>query len=136
MVQGTARYIDTAIGDAIEASIREEMRKSAETCNVEYSLEYDKKYHIPVVNDPDQTEKVHQAVNKVLGDEAYIPAKTHTMGAEDFAFYVNRVPGCMFWLGTGEDCAPIHSNKFDFNDDSIMNGILVLCSLMFGDRLE
>jgi amidohydrolase len=136
VVQGTTRYIDTAIGEAIEASIREEMRKSAETCNVEYSLEYEKKYYIPVVNDSDQTENLRLAVNKVLGDEAYIPAKTHTMGAEDFAFYVNRVSGCMFWLGTGEDCAPIHSNKFDFNDDSIMNGILVLCSLMFGDLLE
>ncbi len=136
VVQGTTRYIDTSTGDAIEASIRDELRKSAETCNVEYTLEYDRKYHIPVINDPDQTEILHQAVNKVLGEGAFIPAKTHTMGAEDFAFYLDRVPGCMFWLGTGDDCAPIHSNTFDFNDDSIMNGILVLSSLMFGDKLE
>jgi len=136
IVQGTTRYIETATGDAIEASIRDELRKSADTCNVEYSLEYDRKYHIPVINDPDQTKLLHRSVNKVLGDGAYIPAKTHTMGAEDFAFYLDRVPGCMFWLGAGEDCAPIHSNTFDFNDDSIMTGILVLCSLMFGDNLE
>ena len=136
VIQGTTRYIDTSTGDTIEASIREEVRKSAETCNVEYALEYDRKYHIPVINDPGQTEVLHQAVKKVLGDGAYIPAKTHTMGAEDFAFYLDKVPGCMFWLGAGEDCAPIHSNTFDFNDDSIMNGILVLSSLMFGDELE
>lgn len=136
VVQGTTRYIDIPTGNAIEESIREELRKSAETCNVEYSLEYERKYHIPVINDPDQIEILQKAVSKVLGEGAYIPAETHTMGAEDFAFYLDRVPGCMFWLGAGEDCAPIHSNTFDFNDDSIMNGILVLSSLMFGDNLE
>ena len=136
VVQGTSRYTDTHIGDAIEASIRDAIRKSAETCNVEYTLEYEKKYYLPVINDPEQTEILRQAVKKVLGEGAFITAESHTMGAEDFAFYLDKVPGCMFWLGIGKDHEPIHSGTYDFNDDSLLNGILVFCSLMFGDALE
>ncbi len=37
----------------------------------------------------------------------------------------------MFWLGAGVDHAPIHSDTFDFTDDSIAYGIQVLQALMF-----
>jgi metal-dependent amidase/aminoacylase/carboxypeptidase family protein len=51
------------------------------------------------------------------------------MGAEDFAFYLEKVPGALLRLGLGEDWAPLHSPGFDFNDDALEPGIRALVGL-------
>lgn len=48
-----------------------------------------------------------------------------TMGAEDFAFYLQEVPGCFFFVGNGES-AYLHNEHYDFND-----AILPVASGMF-----
>lgn len=51
------------------------------------------------------------------------------MGAEDFSFYLERVPGCLFWLGLarpGQTMPSLHNPAFDFNDDAIPLGIRML----------
>ncbi len=136
VLQGTVRYIEKELGSEIERAVTEAVRNAAESCAMEYDLQYTRRYHIPVINDPEHTRKLQGAVEKVLGAGAYIPAATHTMGAEDFAFYLDRVPGCMFWLGAGEEQPVIHSSRYDFNDDVLFNGLLVFSSLMFSDNLE
>ena len=41
-----------------------------------------------------------------------------SMAAEDFAFMLDHVPGCYFWLGASKEGANpgLHSPRFDFND--------------------
>jgi amidohydrolase len=55
------------------------------------------------------------------------------MGGEDFAFYLERVPGCMFALGLlppGQESMPaLHHPAFDFNDDAIATGVELFCRL-------
>jgi amidohydrolase len=51
------------------------------------------------------------------------------MGAEDFAFYLDKVPGALLRLGLGEDWPPLHSPAFDFNDLSLEPGITALAGL-------
>ncbi len=58
------------------------------------------------------------------------------MTAEDFAFYLERVPGCMFLLGTGADAPHLHAGDFDFNDEVIRTGVLLLVSLALGEVLH
>ena len=49
------------------------------------------------------------------------------MGAEDFAFYGQRVPAFMFGLGLrpkGASSYPmLHQPDFDFNDDALVHGV-------------
>lgn len=135
-IQGTTRYIDTRVGDEMELMIREEVRKAAESCLATCEVIYERKYHLPVINDPDQVRVLEASVSNILGEGAYLPATTHTMTAEDFAFYLDRVPGCMYWLGAGEDHPHLHADTFDFNDDIIEHGVLVLTALLFGERLR
>jgi hippurate hydrolase len=136
VLEGTIRYTSMETGKAIEAAIQDEVRTAAENSAVEYTIEFNKRNYLPVINDENRTKVLQTTVEKMLGSEAYIPAEMHTMGAEDFAFYLTRTPGCMFWLGAGVDHAPIHSDTFDFTDESIAYGIQVLSALMFGDKLE
>ena len=51
-----------------------------------------------------------------------------TMGGEDFAFYLQRTPGCFIFLGAGRpNVAPLHSPFFDFSEDILLTGVEIYC---------
>lgn len=71
----------------------------------------------PLANDPEWSERVlsiasEYAVSDDIQKLDYMP----TMGAEDFAFYLQEVPGCFFFVGNG-DSAYLHNEHYDFNDN-------------------
>ena len=51
-----------------------------------------------------------------------------SLGAEDFAFFLQDVPGTMFRLGVAGDqgCAPLHSGSFALDERSLELGIKIL----------
>jgi len=52
------------------------------------------------------------------------------MGGEDMAFYLEQSKGCFFFMGTGyEGCAPLHSPRFDFNEDVLPSGVEMFCRI-------
>jgi hippurate hydrolase len=65
-------------------------------------------------------------VEDVFGEESWITLDTPIMGAEDFAYVLEKVPGAMFFLGAsheGDDwrsCCGLHSNRMVL-DDSVMS---------------
>ena len=51
-----------------------------------------------------------------------------TMGGEDMAFFLERAPGCFFFLGVGRpDGAPLHSSRFDFDEAVLPIGVEIYC---------
>jgi amidohydrolase len=65
-------------------------------------------------------------VNKVASEYFIVSSKgLPVMGSEDFSFYQNKIPGCFFYLGGGDETHDknIHSPYFDFNDKSIPIGV-------------
>jgi amidohydrolase len=76
-------------------------------------------------NDPAATDYVRHVVDSVDG---VVPTDiAPAMGAEDFAFYAQRVPAAFFTLGMrpkGQDTYPgLHQPNFDFHDDTIAFGV-------------
>jgi amidohydrolase len=136
VVAGTTRYTDKAVGDMIEQRIREITSEISKRYAIPIDISYERKYYLPVINDPHQADIVADTAIGVLGEDGYRTAEKHAMTAEDFAFYLDTVPGCMFWLGAGESSAPLHAGTFDFNDEILKNGILMFCALALGDRLR
>jgi metal-dependent amidase/aminoacylase/carboxypeptidase family protein len=55
-----------------------------------------------------------------------------SMGAEDFAFFTERLPGAYLWLGGRDEAhhAPLHSCRFDFNDHSLALGVALWLRLV------
>ena len=51
-----------------------------------------------------------------------------SLGAEDFAQFLDKVPGAMFRLGVSskKGCAPLHSSEFDPDERAISVGIKVI----------
>ena len=69
----------------------------AKTYNAEITLDYKDGYP-PTINHVDPTKKVLKAANRIVGQKAGMPYLS--MGGEDFAYYLQKIPGCFFFVGS------------------------------------
>src|ERR1019366_5411968 len=68
------------------------------------------------VNDDAVNRLVSTVGQAILGTENVITLAAPSMGAEDFAMYLQRVPGAMFRLGVGAGMTPLHTPTYNFAD--------------------
>jgi len=66
-------------------------------------------------------------VHEVLGERSFIDMPAPIMGAEDFSYILERVPGAMVFLGLREEGAakpaPVHSNRMRLDEPGMAHGI-------------
>lgn len=79
-----------------------------------------------VVNDPELTARIRAVAEDLLGPENVVEMPIR-MGAEDFAYYTQVMPGCFFRLGTGDPAKPgttsgLHRAEFDVDEDALVIG--------------
>jgi amidohydrolase len=98
VVTGTVRILDAQAWADCEAVVRtvvdEIVRPYAVTAEIDYQRGVP-----PVVNEPQSNRILADAVRSVLGESGQVTAP-QSLGAEDFAWYVDSVPGAMMRLGT------------------------------------
>jgi amidohydrolase len=85
----------------------------------------------PTVNAPEMAGLVRGAVSELLGEERLAAAdEVRTMGAEDFAEFSSRVPGCFFFVGARDPSIgadfPHHSPHFDISEECLPIGVEVM----------
>ena len=82
----------------------------------------------PVNNNFEINRVLRDSGINVLGKENVIELQKPSLGAEDFAEFLNEIPGAMFRLGVSSPngCAPLHSSKFDPDERAIAIGIKVI----------
>jgi amidohydrolase len=83
----------------------------------------------PIVNPVREAGWARTAVGTVLGPAAVVPFGITNMGGEDFAFYLERMPGCFLRFGArapGEAMTAAHSPRFDVAEGAILVGAAVL----------
>ena len=77
---------------------------------------------------------VAQTARALLGNNRFFPVARAVMGGEDFAYYLEKVPGCFFVLGLENPrrCphAAFHSDHFDFNDAAMETGMRMFVELV------
>jgi hippurate hydrolase len=76
----------------------------------------------PVINLPGPTAIARQAALDVVGEDGLVPMRMANMGGEDFAYFVERVPGCYIRFGAqvaGRESFPAHSSEFDFDERAL-----------------
>ena len=89
--------------------------------------------------DPRAVDLGRAVVGETLGEAAWRELPAPIMGAEDFAYVLEKVPGAMFFLGVareGEDwrqCCAIHSPRMHVDESALPHGTAVLagCALRF-----
>ena len=78
-----------------------------------------------VINDTSATEVARQAAIDILGEGKVYSQRRPSLGGEDFAFYLNKIPGCLVRFGArfeeGES-GLAHSSRFDFDENVLQYG--------------
>ena len=89
-------------------------------CKVEIEL---KRISPAVINEEEITKSVYAAAQAVFPDTAIDTDNYLTMGAEDMAFMLEKVPGCYFFVGSANDEKGLnydhHHSKFDIDEDAL-----------------
>lgn len=83
----------------------------------------------PLVNPERAAAWGREAVTRVLGADALVPLGFLNLAGEDFAYYLERIPGCFLRIGArepGGQLIPAHSPKFYPAEESIFIGAAVL----------
>ena len=134
-IAGTARTLNDPARRLIEASVRRRCEGIAHAngCKLEFTWEPG---YPATVNDPAMAEYVAATVRRALGPDRFFPAARAVMGGEDFAYYLEQVPGCFFFVGVmpqdRNEYPSLHSDRFDFTDAALAIGMRMFGELVMG----
>jgi amidohydrolase len=95
---GTVRMLDAVAWSHAERLVRDYIEDIVAPYGVKAEVDY-RRGVPPVVNDVAATQVLAGAVERVLGPEGRV-STTQSLGGEDFAWFLDAVPGAMGRLGT------------------------------------
>ncbi|WP_049730852.1 M20 aminoacylase family protein [Rhizobium ecuadorense] len=120
-ILGDARSFRPEVSAAIETQMRLIAEGTALAHNVAAEVNYTREF-IPLLNDAALVEEAFAAARSVFPSENVKLRREPMTGSEDFARFLDHVPGCFVFLGNGKDSAPLHNPNYDFNDDGLIHG--------------
>lgn len=124
---GTIRSLDAKMRDDIHARIKRTVENIAASAGASAELTITTGYPI-TYNDPALTDKMAPTLRRVAGP-SNVRVVNATLGAEDFSFFQQKVPGLFFWLGTrpknqtAEEAASNHSPLFYVDESGLGLGV-------------
>ena len=87
------------------------------------------------VNDGRMVDIARDAAREMLGDAGFFPMPSAVMGAEDWSYVLQKIPGCMTFLGVAppgcdfHTAAPCHSNRMMLDEDAMAHGIALYAAV-------
>lgn len=131
---GTVRTLSAKVREEIPKRMEEIIRGITSAFGAKYEFAY-KKLYPPLVNHEKMVEYVKQIGRQVLGSEGVQVTKDPVMGGEDFAYFLEKVPGAFFRLGssngTPETSYPLHHPQFNIDEKTLVYGVKMLSQLIF-----
>ncbi|MBB3176310.1 M20 aminoacylase family protein [Variovorax sp. Sphag1AA] len=123
VLRGTARTLDAAIQDKLQAAMGQICAGVAQTHGATVALNYMRGYP-GVVNTPEETSAAARAAASLVGEAQVDTDIKPAMGSEDFAFMLQKRPGAYIGIGAGEgpNDPPVHNPYYDFNDNILPLG--------------
>jgi amidohydrolase len=127
-LSGTVRAVDASSRELMLSEVKRISEAVASGLGVEARVTLDLGTP-PIVNPPGATAWARAAASTILGAENVVPLGFLNMAGEDFAHYMERVPGCFLRIGAREPNGPVipaHAPKFYAAEESIFVGAAVL----------
>lgn len=131
-LEGTIRCASKVVRD----NMPEMLKRMVESTAAAYRCTAEVDYHAgnpPVVNDDELTDFVAETGRKILGADKVQALKAMSMGSEDFAWYMEQVPGCVYRLGTHTEEAQshlaLHNPEIRFGEKALLTGVEVMSAL-------
>lgn len=126
---GSLRCLDSRAWEEAARVVSEAIRQVVAPFAVEVEIQHDRGVP-PVDNDEWCTTVLESAARSVLGEQAVLLTE-QSLGGEDFAWYLTRVPGSMARLGTRGPAGPtydLHQGDFDVDERAIAVGARLLAA--------
>ena len=104
----------------VKRRMEEIVAGQAAAFNVEATLRYEEGFP-PTVNAPEQTAFAANVASEIAAEGAVNATVDPEMGAEDFAYFLEKRPGAYLFVGNG-DTAGLHQPNYDFDDTTAPYG--------------
>ncbi|WP_213640381.1 M20 aminoacylase family protein [Pseudomonas lalucatii] len=126
----SVRALRPEVRDLLEARIRTLVEGQAAAFGVSSEVQYERGYPV-LVNSVRETQLAAEVARELVGAARVVEDAPPLSGSEDFAFILQRVPGCYLLIGNGDNgfgagehlgpCS-VHNPHYDFNDDCLVPG--------------
>ena len=126
-ISGTIRYLDPKVQKQSHIEIQNALEITV-PLGGSYELRIVEGYP-PMDNHPEVITVLRDVIGDLIGLDKIVEPEPE-MGAEDFGFFIQDIPGAMFFLGCKIDDDPRrhHDAKFDINEDCLPIGAAILAS--------
>ena len=124
---GTVRCTNLQLFDTLGDWLTYNITAIAESCGAKVIVKF-RKITPPVNNDLEINQIIRECAINLFGRENVIELQKPSLGAEDFAEFLNYVPGAMFRLGVAraDGCAPLHSSEFNPEEGALKIAIQLM----------
>ena len=131
-IEGTVRTFSDSMQRKIHQRLNEISKGISIAMNVEYTLEYDYKYPA-LMNTMRSTQFAMNTLDRLFGEDNIYELEHPVMGGEDFAFYLQTVPGAYLYLSNpgyieGQFYGHHHS-KFDIDEAGMYKAVASFLAL-------
>jgi len=130
---GTVRTVNDQTRTYIKQAVIRRCQSAAASGRCTVKVNYDEGYPA-TINDPTMAQWVADSARTALGEKSFMPVARPTMGGEDFSYYLQKVPGCFFFIGVeppGMTSYPsLHSDHYDFTDAALAVGMKMFLALI------
>ena len=131
-MHGTTRAYSEKNRQMIKKRMEEIIKGVSNSFNAIIKIKYKEGYP-PTVNHDLPVKNVLLAAKNIVGDQAKSPYLS--MGGEDFSYYLQKIPGCFFFVGSAPEkndmlSIPHHCSHFDIDERSLLVGASVYLNLI------
>ncbi len=130
--QGTVRTMEPDVRELMHERIEQVVKGVCEAAGATYRMRYEKGYPV-LINDPAMTDLAREAALEVLEPEK-VGEMAPSMGGEDFAFYLGRVPGSFARLGSmvpgTQNPSGLHTSTLMIDEECMAVGVAYYLSVV------
>lgn len=129
-LSGTVRSFDGKVRGLVRQRLEDTVRHTCELHGCEFRFQYYEGYP-PVVNDANETERVLRTASIQMPD-VKVQQCDRIMAGEDFSYYLEKKPGCFFFVGAGSTdghSAPHHHPRFDIEEKAMLHAARLLIAI-------
>lgn len=131
ILSGTIRSHSEDLRNEIINKIEHMIKNIANAFFMDASLSLGNIRHKLTTNSEEETKIGIKTAQKLFGSNNVNLNIKPLMAAEDFSFFLSKIPGCYAFIGNGEiDEAPLHNAYYDFNDEIIPYGAAYFVGLI------
>lgn len=141
VLEGTIRVMYPEIRAKVKKELEVLSKNIASIYGAESEIEY-KDFTSPLINPVSTTEEVAKVAGEVVGKENVITNRPYSLGGDDFAEFILRVPGTYVYVGSGNESNPNtlvahHDGLFEIDEDCLLiaSKLHVAYSLSFLENL-